>query len=339
MAPRAINYKSNSIIYFPGDNADSVYLLKEGKINLIYNDIETGAEITDSISAGEFFGVKSGLIRFAREETAQTIATSTVIEFSSPEFEALITKNTSIILKMLKVFSTQLRHVHRQVQDIVGSKSQSNPVNDLFQIGNYYLKNKKYKQSITVFQRYIKYFPDSEFTKLAKTRLKLAQDSLAAYGEGGGPTPNLEDVQMKSKGDQINPNDLPANYKYGSEEEKVYYKGVNLISQGKYNDAFAELKKLMMLGNDEYKTLGFFEIGKCLFLMGKFSECIQNFSDFLKKYPNYKDTPEVYFYIGNAYQKIGNKPQAIEFYKKVIASTMENNNINRKAQKALKEIG
>ena len=339
MAPRAINYKSNSIIYFPGDHADSVYLLKAGKINLIYNDIETGAEITDSISAGEFFGVKSGLIRFAREETAQTVANCTVIEFSSPEFESLITKNTTIILKMLKVFSTQLRNVHKQVQDIVGSKSMSNPVYDLFQIGNYYLKNKKYKQAITVYQRYAQYYPNSEFTNLARQRLKLANDSLNAYGEGGGPTPNLDDTPLKGKNEQINPNELPANYKYNSEEERVYYRGVNLISQGKYPEAFTELKKLMLLGNDEYKALGFFEIGKCLFLMGKFSECIQNFSDFLKKYPNYKDTPEVFFYVANAYFRIGNKVQASEFFKKTIASTKENDIINRKAMKALKELG
>jgi TolA-binding protein len=162
---------------------------------------------------------------------------------------------------------------------------------------------------------------------------------LNAYGEGGGPTPNLEEPQAKTKTDQINPNELPANYKYNSEEEKVYYRGVNLISQGKYTDAFTELKKLMLLGNEEYKTLGFFEIGKCLFLMGKFSECIQNFTDFLKKYPNYKDTPEVFFYIGNAYQRMGNKVQAADYYKKVLASTRENDNINRKAMKALKEIG
>ena len=95
MSPRAKSFKAGSIIYFEGDKASDIYLLKQGKVNLIYDDLRLGEKVIDQISMGEFFGVKSGLIHFPREETAKIISDSVVFEFSSQEFEALIMKNTS----------------------------------------------------------------------------------------------------------------------------------------------------------------------------------------------------------------------------------------------------
>ena len=87
MASRIINYPSNAIIYFNGDKSNSVYLVKEGQVTLEYTDIETGSLVQDTINTGEFFGVKSGLIRFPREEDARVSQKSQVIEFSTDEFE------------------------------------------------------------------------------------------------------------------------------------------------------------------------------------------------------------------------------------------------------------
>ncbi len=192
MAPRLINYKPDSIIYFKGDKSNSVFLLKQGKVNLIYNDIQTGEEIKELITDGEFFGVKSGLIKYVREETAKVLINSTVIEFSTAEFESLITKNTSIILKMLKSFSNQLRRIGKQVQQLVTDKVSSDSASDLYSIGDYYLRNKKYTQAITVYSRYISYYPNGNFVKEAKVKIEKAKEYLESYGEGGGPSPIIE---------------------------------------------------------------------------------------------------------------------------------------------------
>ena len=192
MAPRMINYKPDSIVYLNGDKSNSVFLLKQGKIILEYNDIQTGEEIKDIINAGEFFGVKSGLIKYPREEIARVISVSTVIEFSSSEFEALISKTPPIMLKMLKSFSSQLRRVGKQVQGLVSTNAPTSQSADLFLIGDYYLKNKKYKQAATVYERYLRYYPEENKAKLAKTRIAKAVELEDSYGEGGGPTPNLD---------------------------------------------------------------------------------------------------------------------------------------------------
>ncbi len=142
--PKAVQYRANSIIYFKGDQSERIFLLNPGKVSLSYVDIETGQEVRDLIKTGEFFGVKSALGHYMREETAVVLQDSTVMVILRPEFEQLATKNTRIITKMLKVFSNQLRRIHRQVQNLMVSDEQVNPETGLYKIGEYYMKNKRY---------------------------------------------------------------------------------------------------------------------------------------------------------------------------------------------------
>lgn len=191
--PRIVNYKPGAIIFFANDKADAVYLLKQGKVSLTYTDIQSGEQIVEGINTGEFFGVKSGLVGYEREETAKVVQPSAVIEFSSQEFEILITKNTNIILKMLRAFSNQLRRVGKQVQSLVTTKTSNDPATELFQIGDYYLTNKKYSQALTVYKRYIKYYPKGSLVARANERCNTAEEALTSYGDGGGPTPMLDE--------------------------------------------------------------------------------------------------------------------------------------------------
>lgn len=354
MPPRLKNFHAGSIIYFKDDKADSVFLLKEGKVNLVYNDIKTGEEQVDVISAGEFFGVKSGLIKFLREETAKVVTNSTVIEFSSVEFEALITKNTSIILKMLKSFSNQLRRIGRQVQSFVTNKAQTDPENDFFSIGEYYLKNKKYSQAISVYNRYLKYYSNGEFVEKAKERIKTAEEQLSRYGDGGGPGIKISDISNKKNSlnydfnnnlsEKSNDNTTiniidNTSLDNTSEEEKIYNKGLSLMGNSKYIEAYNEFKKIFSMTREDIKVLAFFEMGKCLFNIKKYKETIQHFSLFLSKYPNNSEVADALYYLAYSYQMIDEKQKAIDCYKKVLNLVKPDEPIFRKSEKALKEIG
>ena len=61
--PKPAQYRSGSLIYFQGDPADKIFILQTGKVSLVYQDMETGADVKDSVQPGEFFGVKSALGR------------------------------------------------------------------------------------------------------------------------------------------------------------------------------------------------------------------------------------------------------------------------------------
>lgn len=347
--PRAIKFNPGSIIYFINDKADSVFLLKQGTVVLSYPNFHTSEEVEETISTGEFFGVKSGLIYYPREETAKTIAPSIIIEFSAEEFESLIKKNTGIIIKMLKVFSNQLRRVGKQVQSLVTSQVSSDSSEDFFQIGEYYLKNKKYKQAITVYKRYLHYYPNGIKASLANQRITLSENSLSSYGEGGGPSPILNQqtttafekptkTQFSEPVKNGDPDLSDLGFVENSEEEKLFNNALALVGENKHKEAFEIFKKLLTMNDEDIKVSSSFEIGKCFFNMGKFTDTIKHFISFIDKHPNYAEIKRPYFFIAMSLIKIGKKEKAKEYFKKVMSITDNSDALYRKSMRMIREI-
>ncbi len=344
MPPRAVNFKAGSIIYFEGDKANSVYLLKDGKINLALSNLQSGDAEVVTLNPGEFFGVKSGMISFPREETAKVITNSMVLEFPIVDFEALISKNTQIIIKMLKVFSNQLRKIHRQVQSLVSTEDSSlNPAENMFLIGDYFFRNRKYTQAMTVYNRFLKHYPSQELATKAQTRLKSVKSAFDTYGDGGGPVPMLDDVSGIS-GPVLNQPKQPevksANVPSGdtSEAEKLYGKGISLIGQQKHAEAYAVFKQVVAMNTPQFSVNGQFEMGKCLFAIGKYEETIKHFKAFIDNNSGYDEMNEINFMLGVSYAKSGDIPNAKKLLNEVIAGSDMTDTVNRKASKVLKEL-
>ena len=110
-----------------------------------------------------------------------------MVAFTVPEFEQLAMKNARIIVKMLKVSSKQLRYVHSQVQNLIGSEEQVKPEQGLYNIGEYYLKNKRYSQALYAFKRYLTYYPSGRYSADVIQKLPQAEEFLSKYGQGKGP--------------------------------------------------------------------------------------------------------------------------------------------------------
>ena len=137
-------YQAGSVVYFAGDKSDRVYILKEGKAQSIFLSEETGYEAREAINVGEFFGVKSLLGDYPQEDTVQCLSDCVVIIITYEEFENLVAKNKSIIIKMLRVFSNQLRRLNKKVNKLVEKaedEEETNQLEGLYNIGEFYFKN------------------------------------------------------------------------------------------------------------------------------------------------------------------------------------------------------
>ena len=165
-------YKSGSIIYFDGDRGDNIYILKAGKVFLTSIKLDTGEEIQENVRLGEFFGVKSALGKYPREETAQTVGETTVLVLKTADFEKLISKNALLVRKMLRVFSNQLRRVHKMVGNALGQTEMINPAFELFNIGEYYYKSGVYNKALYAYKKYIEHYPHAENASKALQRIK-----------------------------------------------------------------------------------------------------------------------------------------------------------------------
>ncbi len=354
MSPKAMQYKANSIIFFKGDLSDRVLLLNSGKVTLNYTDIETGVEVHDLIKTGEFFGVKSALGRYPREETAQVLGDASVMAFTVPEFEQLALKNARIIVKMLKVSSKQLRDVHRQVQNLIGSEEQVKPEQGLFKIGDYYLKNKRYSQALYAFKRYLTYYPSGRFSAEVTQKMNQAEDYLSKYGQGKGPAPEPSApgaatggaVPPQERGDnrQSPPNAAkPAGalQERGemSEVAKQYYNAVSLMSQQKYQEAFTQFKKIASADQDpEYTAKAQYEMSRCLYYLSQYDGCIQSFSALFQRYPKHPEQREALFFVGKCYEAKKDTAKAAAFYKKILSLVSAEDALSRKVKKALRDL-
>ena len=188
--PKVGNYRANSVIYFQGDVvSDKVFVLQQGKVSLNYTDIETAKEIREIIQTGEFFGVKSALGKYPREENAVVLSDAQVLVFTVPEFEVFAQAQTRIIMKMLKVFSNQLGAcTSRSTTSSRRTRPQS-PEAGLFKAGEYYLKARQYSQAKYIFSRYLTYYPAGRLAEQASRYLEAAESGSVKYGDGKGPAP------------------------------------------------------------------------------------------------------------------------------------------------------
>jgi CRP-like cAMP-binding protein len=336
--PKPFQYRSGSVIYFQGDAADKIFILQSGKVNLTYQDIETGDDVHDLVQPGEFFGVKSALGRYPREENAIAVQDAAIMAFTVPEFEALAQANTRIIMKMLKVFSNQLRRIHRQVSNLMEKTEEIPAERGLYNVGEYYLKNKRYFQAKYVFSRYLTYHPSGFHAAQAAKNLELAESQSGAMPQAvSRASAPVTPVSILSPGEFSAQGPL----EQLGDTAKAYYDAVSMISQEKYQQAYLSFKKIVDAGEDqEYVAKSSYEIGRCLFLLNKFDDCIKYFTGMITKYPRHPDLGNSLYFMGQSYEKLGRKDQAATFYKKILTMTNSEDDsaINIKAKRALKAL-
>ena len=228
--PKPLQYRSGSVIYFQSDAPELIYIVKTGSVSLAYQDVETGEDLRDVVQPGEFFGVKSALGRYPREENAMAMQDSNLVGFSVTEFEQLAMANIRIIMKMLKVFSNQMRRIHKQLSSLLDKEEAANTETGLFNVGEYYLKNKRFSQAKYVFGRYLTYYPSGRNAAQAAKYLETAETSLARYGNEKGPS--VTGDAGAGLGELAAPK-----AEVSTESSKAYYDALSLISQEKYQQA------------------------------------------------------------------------------------------------------
>jgi CRP-like cAMP-binding protein len=324
--PNILQYRGGSVIYFRGDAADKIYIVQKGSVRVTHQNMETGSDEHDILQAGECFGVKSALGRYNREESVVTVGNSVIMAMSVGEFEQFAMTNTRIVMKILKVFSNQLRRIHRQLASLMVKEELPGPEAGLFGAGAYYLKNKRYAQARYVFSRYLFLYPEGGKSAEAAKGLEAAETPLAQNGQPAAAPP---------------PPVAPASPPPQGETAGDYAHAADLLVQGMYPQAYVALRKIVDAGADqEYVVKGVFDIGRCLFQMEKYDNCIRHFTQVITKYSGHPDFGDALFFIGRSYERTGREEQAAVFYKKILSMAAgEENGIYLKAKQALKTLG
>lgn len=323
---QAKKYSAGSIVYFAGDRADKIYILKEGEAQSIFISEETGLEDREPINVGEFFGVKSILSIYPQEDTVQCITNCIIIVISYEEFEALIEKNKQIIIKMLKVFSNQLRRINKKVNVFMGtefSEDDTAILEGFYNIGEFYFKSKKFKSALYAYKRYFQYANENDSAyhtvqkkiEECKKELNITDDSNIA------PASDIHKLASK----------------YSSINNAEYNKAVDNYNASNYSVALASFNSLSKSQDNDVAEASIFYLAKCYYAMEKYKETIDIISSAMSKYSKSKYIKEAILFLGKANEMIGEKEKAKIYYKKVI-SISPDDNLSKEANIKLSQL-
>jgi len=111
-------YKRGGTIFFPGDPADIIYMLKSGRVKISKLSLE-GKEVTLAIvEPGEIFG-EMALVEGERETYAEAIEDAMVCAIRRPDFERLLQMKPDLNLRVTKLIGLRRRQIESKIEDLL----------------------------------------------------------------------------------------------------------------------------------------------------------------------------------------------------------------------------
>ena len=235
--PKTVQFTKGSIIFFEGDKDENIYILQSGAVALRSRDLETGAQVSEQLHIGEFFGVKSALAHMPSLVTASVLLDSIVVQMSIYEFEKLFSSKQAITEKMLRVFSKSLRDIHKKTEDFLKSGFISiSPEIGMFSVAQAFYNDEQFKSCVDVLSRIPKINPHpsnkAEIEKLyrdAKNRAEREKSKRNVY---------FSDDSNSSSGLAVNQFSLPAFDRFTND----YSRGDVIISEFQPGETFYLIK-------------------------------------------------------------------------------------------------
>ena len=345
-------FKSGSIVYFEHEVGNTIYVVKNGRMDISYIQPESGVKLTKTLGIGEFFGLKSAIIDHTRDEIVESVSDSVAIEFKKDEFEKYVSKNVELLKRLLRVLSNQLRALGTKVNNYLGNNIVLAPNIGLFKIGEYYINNRQYKQAIQVFERYIKNYSQTVLVGEAKERIKICEEAInTGYAQS---FKSLDEIMLNDSSGKVyavsSPSPLPDGedvrsdaFRYdrgdeeggaAEEEEKpVTGTGIKAFME-KYYTA-----ESFYVGKDyEQAELAFFDLintnfGQAnedllqkakvmyvdtLFNLGKFQECSKEISEFIQKSKSVSMNKKMLFVLADIYHQLNNQANEKAVLQKIV---------------------
>ena len=115
---RSLRKTRGEFIYMPGDRADFVYILKNGRVKLSVLS-ESGKEIAiDIIQPGEIFGEFALVDESQRSNMTQAMDDVLMWVFSKHDFTKLLTSLPMLALSYIKLVGDRRRRMEKKLSDI-----------------------------------------------------------------------------------------------------------------------------------------------------------------------------------------------------------------------------
>ena len=256
--PKPVSYSKGSIIYFAGDRDERIYILQKGCVVISTTDVETGMPVTEQIKTGEFFGVKSALGHFRREETATVLMDSVCVSMTVQEFESIFSSNKAVIMKMLRVFSNQLRAIHKKTEEILNKGIDINQQSGMMSVAQAFYDDESWRSCADVCINYLKRYPTAA-NKEAVAKMYTTANARAQHSHSAA---DFEGNDESTKDNALKLFELPAFSRFA----KKYEPGQVIITEFEPGDSFYLIQsgnvQLVKCVNGQKKNLDILKPGE-----------------------------------------------------------------------------
>jgi CRP/FNR family transcriptional regulator, cyclic AMP receptor protein len=121
-AAHSLRKERGEIIYMPGDRAESVYVLKKGRIKLSVLS-ESGKEIAiDIIQPGEMFGEFALIDESLRSNMTQALDDVMILVFNKRDFVNLLKSHSELALNYIRMVGDRRRRMEKKLSDITSKE-------------------------------------------------------------------------------------------------------------------------------------------------------------------------------------------------------------------------
>lgn len=334
MSPQLKKFNKNSIIYFTGDTDSNIYILKEGQVVISFLPPDKLEEEAYAVKPGEFFGLKSAMGKYPREETAMAATDVVAVVMNENEFLAVNGKNEQLLLKILKALSKELRDTVKKVNQLTG-QTEVLPDVGLFNYGMYYFKIKQYKKAKYCFKKLLELYPDNYNKDEALAQLKAIESLLYNEASSDETQQTLDSALGKTEGytEKIEDEEGSSN----QEDQQKYYEAVNAVMADKLEDGLRLFKQIYDDANtsEEYKSKSMFEMAKILKRMKNLDASEKVLKKFLTDFSSSNLVKEVIYELAELYKQKGD----IDSCKKLIAKIISIQPADEITSKAKRLLG
>ncbi len=106
-------------IYMPGDQADTIYLVKRGKVRISRISHEGDDFTLALLGPGDFFGELALLDDEARSDYAEAMEDTLLCLISKNDFETMLATKPKLHLKVTKLIGWRLRTFENRVENLI----------------------------------------------------------------------------------------------------------------------------------------------------------------------------------------------------------------------------
>lgn len=167
-----VNFNKGSYIIVEGkENADRFYIIRSGNVR-ISKEVEIVAEEQgNTYTPGDFFGVVSTMSSHSHIESALALTDVTLISVERDQYGLLIEKNAPVAMKIIQSFSRKMRYLDEALTELTFKSTSKDDPSHLFNVAEYYARQKQYNQAYYAYYKYIQHCPKGEHLDTSKERM------------------------------------------------------------------------------------------------------------------------------------------------------------------------